>query len=429
MYLKWVLIFVRLQNRKYIKKEECIELFKELNKYRTLPKITKEEFELIFDELDDSGDFKINLDEFTDLCNAIALRFQKEDTPSIFEYCPSFYHSRCSENLKAFIRSPKFGYIISFILIVNLVAVIIETTLDIENNSAQKVWQEVEFVFGWIYVLEMALKLYAYGFENYWRDGQNQFDFLITWIIVIGETITFASPQGSFLSNGEWYETVDSIPSSCKTVAIDKAADVRPALQSLHSNILNPHTEFDAISRDNILRPVYLLLSWCAGKIYCSLYLLALGATVTASSNYITLFWKIFGGMVNAGNPKLEATDLADDDYLLFNFNDYPNGMVTLFNLLVMGNWQVWMQSYKDLTGTSWTLVYFISFYLLTVLLLLNLVIAFVLEAFFAELDLESSERGEERDKNLERVNEIGKLSAPCLGSQDGLQIVKLLRK
>lgn len=30
--------------------------------------------------------------------------------------------------------------------------------------------------------------------------------------------------------------------------------------------------------------------------------------------------------------------------YLLFNFNDYPNGMVTLFNLLVMGNWQVWME-------------------------------------------------------------------------------------
>lgn len=30
--------------------------------------------------------------------------------------------------------------------------------------------------------------------------------------------------------------------------------------------------------------------------------------------------------------------------YLLFNFNDYPSGMVTLFNLLVMGNWQVWMQ-------------------------------------------------------------------------------------
>ena len=39
------------------------------------------------------------------------------------------------------------------------------------------------FPTGWIYVLEMALKIYSFGFENYWRDGQNRFDFMITWII------------------------------------------------------------------------------------------------------------------------------------------------------------------------------------------------------------------------------------------------------
>lgn len=378
-------------NRGYIKKEECIELFKELNKYRTLPKTTREEFELVFDELDDSGDFKINLEEFADLCNAIALRFQKEDTPSIFEYCPSFYHSRFSENLKAFVRSPKFGYIISFILIVNLVAVIIETSLDIANNSAQKVWQEVEFVFGWIYVLEMALKVYAYGFENYWRDGQNCFDFLITWIIVIGETITFASPQGSFLSNGEWIRY------------LLLARMLRLIRLLMH---VQRYRAFIATFLTLIpsLMP-YLGTIFCVLCIYCSLGV------------------QLFGGLVNAGNSKLEATDLADDDYLLFNFNDYPNGMVTLFNLLVMGNWQVWMQSYKDLTGTSWTLVYFISFYLITVLLLLNLVIAFVLEAFFAELDLESSERCEDRDKE----SVAGRDRRRSLGSKSRSQRVDLL--
>ncbi|KDO51576.1 hypothetical protein CISIN_1g0045481mg, partial [Citrus sinensis] len=98
----------------------------------TLPNISREEFELIFDELDDTHDFKINLDEFADLCNAIALRFQKEDVPSCFENLPSIYHSPFSEKLKAFIRSTKFGYMISIILIVNLVAVIVETTVWLE---------------------------------------------------------------------------------------------------------------------------------------------------------------------------------------------------------------------------------------------------------------------------------------------------------
>ncbi|XWS39459.1 hypothetical protein CRYUN_Cryun18bG0056000 [Craigia yunnanensis] len=352
----------------FLNKEQCIHLFEELNKYRTLPQMSREEFELIFDELDDSHDFKINLDEFTDLCNAIALRFQKEDSPSLFERF-QIYHSPLSENLKAFVRSPKFGYIVSFILILNLFAVIVETMLDIENNSAQKVWQEVEFIFGWIYVLEMALKVYSFGFENYWRDGQNRFDFLITWIIVIGETITLATPDElDFFSNGEWI----------RYLLLARLLRLIRLLMHVRSYRAFVATFLTLIPS---LMP-YLGTIFCVLCIYCSLGV------------------QIFGGIVNAGNSNLDGTDLSDDEYLLFNFNDYPNGMVTLFNLLVMGNWQVWMQSYKELTGTSWTLVYFISFYLVTVLLLLNLVVAFVLEAFSAEMDLESSGNCGEDDKD-----------------------------
>ncbi|RYR43366.1 hypothetical protein Ahy_A08g039791 isoform F [Arachis hypogaea] len=319
----------------YLNKDQCIRLFEELNKYRTLPKITKEEFELIFDELDDSRDVKLNKDEFADICHAIALKFQKEDSISYFEYLP-FYNSPTSKQLKEFVKRPIFGYLVSFLLVLNLVAVIIETTLDIQNNSGQKVWQVVEFIFGWIYVIEMALKVYAYGFENYWRDGQNRFDFVITWII-------------DFLL--EW--RMDPLPSSGKNVEVDKAPNACQAIPRLCCNFLNAVAKFDAILWDHILCLMYLLLGWCT-----------------------------------------------ENSYLLFNFNDYPNGMVTLFNLVVMGNWQVWMQSYKELTGTSWTYVYFISFYLVTVLLLLNLVVAFVLEAFFAEMELESPDTCDEQDKD-----------------------------
>ncbi|XP_050205536.1 two pore calcium channel protein 1 [Mercurialis annua] len=351
----------------YLNKDQCVRLFEELNRYRTLPKISMEEFELIFNELDDIRDFRIDLDEFSDLCNAIALRFEKEDVPSCLECFPSIYRSPFSQKLKAFVKSPRFGYIVSFILLVNLTAVIVETTLDIENNSGQKVWQNVEFVFGWLYVLEMALKVYAFGFENYWRDGQNRFDFVITWVIVIGETITFASPTDlTFLSNGEWI----------RYLLLARMLRLIRLLMHVKSYRAFVATFLTLIPS---LMP-YLGTIFCVLCIYCSLGV------------------QIFGGIVNAGNPNVEGTDLAEADYLLFNFNDYPNGMVTLFNLLVMGNWQIWMQSYRDLTGTSWSFAYFISFYLISVLLLLNLVVAFVLEAFFSEMELETSEQDENRD-------------------------------
>ncbi|XP_071904965.1 two pore calcium channel protein 1B isoform X4 [Coffea arabica] len=368
-------------NLGFLNKDQCIRLFEELNKYRTLPKISKEDFELIFDELDDSHDFKINLGEFADLCNAIALRFQKENSEPIFEKCPSIYHSPVSEKLKNFVRSPTFGYIIAFILVLNLVAVIIETTLDIEDNSAQQAWQKVEFVFGWIYVLEMLLKIYAYGFENYWRDGQNRFDFIVTLVIVVGETATFVAPNRlTFLSNGEWIRYLLIL----RMLRLIRLLMNVPQYRAFVATFLTLIPS---------LMP-YLGTIFCVMCIYCSIGV------------------QVFGGIVNAGNPKLESTDLADNDYLLFNFNDYPNGMVTLFNLLVMGNWQVWMQSYRDLTGTSWAYTYFVSFYLITVLLLLNLVVAFVLEAFFAEMELETSEKCEDTEtqegSRKERRRNIG---------------------
>ncbi|KAJ8562293.1 hypothetical protein K7X08_011584 [Anisodus acutangulus] len=68
-------------------------------------------------------------------------------------------------------------------------------------------------------------------------------------------------------------------------------------------------------------------------------------------------------------------------------------------------------KSYKKLTGTAWTYVYFVSFYLISVLWLLNLIVAFVLEAFQAEMDLEASANcadGEDKEERSERRRNVG---------------------
>ncbi|KAK4342343.1 hypothetical protein RND71_038159 [Anisodus tanguticus] len=390
---------LNFENNGFIGKDQCFLLFKELNKYRTIPEIPRDDFELIFNELDDNGDFKIDLDEFADLCTAIALKFEKEDSLPIFEAYPSFYHSPASEKLRDFVRGVMFEYIIVFILLVNLGAVIVETTLDMQNNSAQTFWQKVEIAFGWLYVIEMALKVYTYGFGNYWRDGQNRFDFVITWVIgghgfkpwkqplaemsgghgfkpwkqplaemqVIEEMTTLVDLDGlSFMSNGNWIRYL---------LIARMLRFIRFLL----------HIEQCRAFVATFLSLMYSLLPYL-GTIFCILCI------------YCSLGLQIFGGIVNTGNPNLNQTDLARYEYpfvncespctvffLLFNFNDYPTGMVTVFNLLVMGIWPPVMQSYKELTGTSWTYVYFFSFYLIVVLWLLNLIIVFVLEAFRVE--------------------------------------------
>ncbi|KAI3942645.1 hypothetical protein MKW98_014232 [Papaver atlanticum] len=341
-----------------ITKGQLSRLIEELNKFRSLPKIENEEVDHIFKELDDSQDLKINLEEFLKLSSAIAFKFKKGEVPSWFDYYPNFYHSHLSKKLKGFVRSSKFGYIVFFFLLLNAVAVIIETTLDLHNKSVLRFWQEVEYIFGLIYVLEMALKIFSYGFENYWSKGRNRFAFVITWIYWIFDSM--------LLINGSYN------------------LEKKKVLLRLVRLLMHCEDHRNFASTFFTLIPALMPY---LGTVFC------------ISSMFCTLGVQVFGGIVNSGNPKLQTLEFYRNDYLLFNFNDYRSGMVTLFNLLVMGIWEVLMQGYKELTGTSWSLVYFISFYVITVLLLFNLVVAFVLEAFFVEIENKKIQKSNESSK------------------------------
>ncbi|THG07781.1 hypothetical protein TEA_009254 [Camellia sinensis var. sinensis] len=330
-----------------------------------------------------AGMLWINLDEFADLCNAIGLRFQKEDSLPWFEKFPTIYNSSLSKKLKTFARSPMFEYIVAFVLIMNLVAVIIETTairqewrpkldetdpiissepdkpspsesllvanllvmISLHDNEAcddnvpppsspikgrkgrKKAKDSIPAVtrdalnlpasnsnegkniaipargspiyqlcsklktpkvelkkFRWLYVLEMALKIYTYGFENYWRDGQNRFDFIITWVIVIGETATFLSANDlTFLSNGEWIRYL-LLARMLRLIRLLMQVQRYRAFVATFLTLIPSLMPFMGII-------------FCILCIYCSLGL------------------QIFGGLVNAGNPKLEGTDLSDNEY------------------------------------------------------------------------------------------------------------------
>ena len=69
--------------------------------------------------------------------------------------------------------------------------------------------------------------------------------------------------------------------------------------------------------------------------------------------------------------------------YYLMNFNDYGSSLVTLFHQMVVNNWFVTVGMLADITGhTMATRLYFVTFWLVIVLVLLNILIAIVLEIF-----------------------------------------------
>jgi two pore calcium channel protein len=348
------------QKRGYLDIHQCAKLFKELNSYRTLPQIADEDIEAIFYALDDSGDFKINREEFADLCNAISLKFDKADEPAYIEKFPRIFNSKQFQAVQRFVKSDLFENIVIGMLLVNLVAVIIETTLDIQNNASQRTWQYIEFALGWLYVVEMLLKVVVYGFHNYWRSAQNRFDFIITVTVVIAETLTNTLPSKiNLFENEEWIRYL------------------------LIARLLR-------LTRLLVLMERYQVMVTTFLKLIPSL-MPYLGITFCLMCFFCTLGVQLFGGIIHDGNPRLPGSAIAENDYYVKNFNDFPSGMVVLFDLLITGNWHIWMDGFVEVTGNRWSQLFFWSFYVMGVLFLFNLVVAFVLEAFFAEMEMHSA--------------------------------------
>ena len=68
--------------------------------------------------------------------------------------------------------------------------------------------------------------------------------------------------------------------------------------------------------------------------------------------------------------------------YYLMNFNDFLASMITLFHILVINNWNQTTDMYCYVLKSDWPRVFFGAFWVLTVLIMLNIVISFVLETY-----------------------------------------------
>ena len=97
---------------------------------------------------------------------------------------------------------------------------------------------------------------------------------------------------------------------------------------------------------------------------------------------------KVTTNSVQTSDPSLPAL------YYLMNFNDFGSSMVTLFHVMVVNNWFITCNMYIDITGNAYPKVFFVSFWILTVLIIFNLVISNVIEIYDSvEADVSESFR------------------------------------
>lgn len=99
---------------------------------------------------------------------------------------------------------------------------------------------------------------------------------------------------------------------------------------------------------------------------------------------YLFGLWGIylFGGKIRSDLPELLHDDSIPRLYVLFNFNDLGSAYITLFQMIIIDNWQKITNMFEIVYGSHNIRYFFIFFYFFTCVVGLNLLVAFCIEMY-----------------------------------------------
>ena len=81
--------------------------------------------------------------------------------------------------------------------------------------------------------------------------------------------------------------------------------------------------------------------------------------------------------------PRFHSEDgIPNNMYYLVNFNDLGSSIVTLYAFMIINNWPAITDMMVNASGETWPRIFFMVFYVIVQWIVLNLVIAMMLEIY-----------------------------------------------
>ncbi|OQS07020.1 two pore calcium channel protein 1 [Thraustotheca clavata] len=321
----------------WIEESTCEQLLLELNNYRASPRTNGIGRLHILEELNSTNQGRIYCDDFVKICD-IMLKDHHGLVPSeIQRLCPCIARSWCYTKCCRIVQHGWFDLFVDIALFSMPISAI--------SSETWSKWNIVDISFSSIYLFEMIAKVLVYGTVEYWYHTKNRFDAIITiatWFIDI-----YAYIPNSF----------------------------------------NDHTLSKALLTARCLRVLRLIMNF---EYYRAIFLTWVRLLPIGKDLLLVLFCNmnffaslghsLFGGLISPGRMQTSFPNstYTTSGYAVNNFNDIPSGMVTLFELLLVNNWFVIAEGHVLVTSAAARL-FFIAFWLIGVILTLNLFIASIL--------------------------------------------------
>ncbi|XP_032009625.1 two pore channel protein 2 isoform X2 [Hylobates moloch] len=315
------------------------------------------------------GSVLLSAEEFQKLFNELDRSVVKEHPPR-----PE-YQSPFLQSAQFLFGHYYFDYLGNLIALANLVSICVFLVLDADVLPAERddfVLGILNCVFIVYYLLEMLLKVFALGLRGYLSYPSNVFDGLLTIVLLVLEISTLAVYR---LPHPGW----------------------RPEMLGLLSlwdmtRMLNMLIVFRFLRIIPNMKPMAVVASTVLGLVQ---NMRAFGGILVVVYYVFAIIGiNLFRGVIVApGNSSLAPANgsapcgsFEQLEYWANNFDDFAAAVVTLWNLMVVNNWQVLLDAYRRFSG-PWSKIYFVLWWLVSSVIWVNLFLALILENFLHKWD------------------------------------------
>uniref|UniRef100_A0A8C3UVH0 Ion transport domain-containing protein n=1 Tax=Catharus ustulatus TaxID=91951 RepID=A0A8C3UVH0_CATUS len=289
--------------------------------------------------------------------------FEELDKDAIKQHPSSpEYQSRFMQKMQFAFGHPYFGYLGNVVALANIISICVVLVMDADKQPSER----DDFFLGAIncffilyYLLEMLLKILAMGLKRYLSYPSNRFDGLLTIILLILEIATFA--VYGFPHPG-WRPEFMGLLSLWDMVRLVNMLIVFRFLRII------PNMKFMALVVTTLLDLVKNLRAFAGILLVIHRGLCSHQPVISCSAANTT-----------HDNGTLQCGTYEQLEYWPNNFDDFAAAVVTLWDVMVVNNWQVFLDAFSRYSS-PWAKIYFVAWWLISSVIWVNLFVALLLE-------------------------------------------------
>ncbi|XP_072528048.1 two pore segment channel 3 [Salminus brasiliensis] len=345
------------------------------------PSISTAHRELLWSVLDHDNKGHIGKQAFlqvADLLNIQVITLKSRPHP-LQLWIPSLYESTASRVIRRIVQHRVFVYVYDAIILVNAVFI----GLDEEDPLVSS----AEWAFLTLYVLEILLKLYTFEPRAFFSRHQfwNWFDTIII-ISALLATITNAALKSS---GGYTSRQILDIVFILRVLRLIRVVDTIPSFRAIINTLIKIGPLM--LTFGQLILVVYYIFAMVGMELFKGRVQVFAADSSDPAREY-------------CGNPLLKGSTFARNNYCKNNFNDVVSSFVLLLELTVVNQWHVLTGGFTAVTHAA-ARIFFVLFHIVVVIIIINIFVAFILEAFFVEYMVEKTDLQTSLERKIEELN------------------------